>query len=118
MIRRAYDRHPYKGKKELYEQGRREELQAQCLAGVFMGIVWKSLDRTDRDWRILLDIERAGGDEQSEVPDHGRGPTSAAWLEKGFRSVSPAGPPTRLPTVKAMEDRLRTITNLRHLYRK
>ena len=32
---------------ELGEQIRRYELQAECLAGVFMGSVWESLDRTE-----------------------------------------------------------------------
>ncbi|MFB4279969.1 neutral zinc metallopeptidase [Nonomuraea sp. MTCD27] len=87
---RAYDRYPYDGKSELNEQTRRNELQAECLAGVFMGSVWDSLDRTDEDWEYLLDIIRESGDEQSKVRDHGKGRNIAAWLVKGFRASSPA----------------------------
>jgi predicted metalloprotease len=87
---RAFNRYPYKGKRELNEQIRRNELQAECLAGVFMGSVWKSLDRTQEDWEILLDLKRDGGDEQSKERDHGKGRTIAAWLDKGFRAISPA----------------------------
>lgn len=89
-ISRAFDRHPYKGKSELNEQLRRLELQAECLAGVFIGSTWKSLDRTSRDWKVLLDIDRDSGDEQSKNRTHGKGRNIAAWLDKGFRSGSPA----------------------------
>jgi uncharacterized protein len=88
-IWRAYDLHPYKGKKELNEQSRRMELQAECLAGVFIGSVWDSLDRTEEDWETLLEIDRASGDEKSKVDDHGKGRNIAAWLDKGFRAKSP-----------------------------
>jgi predicted metalloprotease len=89
-IGRAFDRHPYKGKSELNEQLRRLELQAECLAGVFIGSTWKSLDRTSRDWEELLDIDRSSGDEQSKDRTHGKGRNIAAWLDKGFRAGSPA----------------------------
>jgi predicted metalloprotease len=87
---RAFDRHPYQGKSELNEQLRRYELQAECLAGVFIRSAWESLDRTTQDWETLLDIDRNSGDEQSEHRTHGKGRTIAAWLDKGFRSGSPA----------------------------
>ncbi|WP_219467273.1 neutral zinc metallopeptidase [Nonomuraea rhizosphaerae] len=89
-IDKAYRRHPYKGDKELNEQSRRMELQAECLAGVFVGSSWPSLDRSDEDWWRVLDIVRASGDEQNKVPDHGKGRNAAAWLDKGFQSDSPA----------------------------
>ncbi|WP_101786270.1 neutral zinc metallopeptidase [Nonomuraea indica] len=87
---RAFERHPYRNKKELNEQLRRNELQAQCLAGVFMGSVWTSLDRTSDDWEELLDINRESGDEWTKAGDHGKGRNIAAWLDKGFRTKSPA----------------------------
>ncbi|MGW3350551.1 neutral zinc metallopeptidase [Nonomuraea rubra] len=89
-IDRAYDRHPYRNKSELNEQSRRMELQAECLAGVFIGSVWDSLDRTEDDWEYLLDLQVEGGDEQTGVRDHGKGRNIAAWLDKGYEAVSPA----------------------------
>ncbi|MGW4797868.1 neutral zinc metallopeptidase [Nonomuraea sp. NPDC004297] len=89
-INRAHGRHSYRGKSERNEQSRRSELQAECLAGVFIGSVWDSLKRTGDDWKFLLDLRRESGDEQAEVRDHGKGRNIAAWLDKGFHAVSPA----------------------------
>jgi uncharacterized protein len=86
----AYAWYPDSGKSELNEQSRRNELQATCLGGVFIGSVWNSLDRTQDDWDYLLDILRESGDEQYKVRDHGKGANIAAWLDKGFKAVSPA----------------------------
>lgn len=88
-IRRAYDYEPYRNKKELLEQGRRYELQAECLAGVFMGSIWDSLDRTEEDWEWLLEIVLKSGDETSKVKDHGKGRNQKYWLNKGFRAAAP-----------------------------
>ncbi|MEV0596330.1 neutral zinc metallopeptidase [Nonomuraea cavernae] len=87
---RAYDYYPYKGKKELNEQIRRNELQAECLGGAFVRSFWDSLDRTQADWDELLDITRESGDEWTKDGDHGKGRNIAAWLDKGFRAGSPA----------------------------
>ncbi|WP_344475221.1 neutral zinc metallopeptidase [Nonomuraea monospora] len=89
-IDRAYEEHPYSGKNELNEQSRRGELQAECLAGVFIGSVWDSLDRTEEDWEYMLDVQRESGDEHTKVRDHGKGRNIAAWLNRGFEAVSPA----------------------------
>ncbi|MEU4830678.1 neutral zinc metallopeptidase [Streptosporangium sp. NPDC023615] len=88
-MERAFDYYPYKGKRELGEQIRRYELQAECLAGVFMGSVWESLDRTEEDWEFLLEVTRDNGDERYKS-NHGKGRTIATWLDKGFRAASPA----------------------------
>lgn len=85
----AFDRYPYKGKKELNEQIRRYELQAECLGGAFVGSVWASLDRTEDDWKDLLYVTRQSGDEWTKAADHGKGRNMAAWLDKGFRAASP-----------------------------
>ncbi|GAA3552566.1 hypothetical protein GCM10022419_036140 [Nonomuraea rosea] len=87
---RAFAWHPYKGKSEMNEQLRRNELQAECLGGVFIGSVWDSIDRITDDWRELLDINRRSGDEYHKAHDHGKGRNIAAWLDKGFRASSPA----------------------------
>jgi predicted metalloprotease len=80
----------YKGKSELNEQFRRNELQGDCLAGAFMGSVWNSLDRPKADWVELLETLRRSGDEAYKAHDHGKGRNQAAWLDKGFRAASPA----------------------------
>ncbi|MCP2346811.1 neutral zinc metallopeptidase [Nonomuraea roseoviolacea] len=86
---RAFDYYPYKGKKELNEQVRRNELQAECLSGVFVGSVWESLGRDEADWDDLVDATRESGDEWTEANDHGKGRNMASWLDKGFRAVAP-----------------------------
>lgn len=89
-IAAALDRLPSQGKDEYNEQTRRHELQAECLSGVFVGSVWPSLKRTAQDWKIVMEDERRSGDEGQEVRDHGKGDNVAAWLERGFKAVSPA----------------------------
>ncbi|WP_162795813.1 neutral zinc metallopeptidase [Nonomuraea lactucae] len=86
---RAFQRYPYKGKSELNEQIRRSELQAECLAGAFMGSVWDSLDRTKGEWEDLLDVTLVSGDEWAKARDHGKGRNIAAWLKRGFQAASP-----------------------------
>ncbi|NUR84142.1 MAG: hypothetical protein HOY71_08655 [Nonomuraea sp.] len=88
-IMRAYDYEPYHSKREETEQTRRLELQAECLAGAFIGSVWDSLDRSSSDWQYLLDIVAASGDETSKVKDHGKGRIQKYWLRKGFEGASP-----------------------------
>ncbi|MEO3812184.1 neutral zinc metallopeptidase [Sphaerisporangium sp. B11E5] len=85
-----YVRLPNRGKAEYYEQTRRHELQAECLAGAFIGSVWKSLDRPDEDWRYLLDASRRSGDENYKIRDHGKGKNIANWLNRGFKAASPS----------------------------
>ncbi|MEU8268446.1 neutral zinc metallopeptidase [Sphaerisporangium sp. NPDC049002] len=87
---RAYDRLPNNGKAEFYEQTRRHELQAECLAGVFIGSVWPSLHRTAEDWKALLDDDLQSGDETGDVRDHGKGRNIANWLSRGYKAVSPS----------------------------
>ncbi|WP_336205806.1 neutral zinc metallopeptidase [Nonomuraea sp. LPB2021202275-12-8] len=70
------------------ELGRRYELQADCLSGVFLGSVWRSLARTDRDREALLDATRAGGDE-GDRRSHGKGGNRAHWLKRGLQAQAP-----------------------------
>ncbi|MEU7000544.1 neutral zinc metallopeptidase [Nonomuraea sp. NPDC046570] len=88
-LRRAFESVPYRGERELHEQTRRYELQAECLAGVFIGSVWSSLERSEEDWEELLAIVGDGGDERHAVPDHGRGRTIVSWLKRGFTAADP-----------------------------
>lgn len=87
----AFDNLPSASKAEYYEQTRRHELQAECLAGAFIGSVWASLGRTGKDWRTLLADDRASGDETAAVRDHGKGRNMANWLNRGYRAAAPGG---------------------------
>jgi predicted metalloprotease len=100
---------PYRNKKELNEQYRREELQAECLAGVFTGSVWKSLGRTSGDWRTLLESQEETGDDPGKpgARHHGSGANIAYWMNRGFKAVSTSAcntwtrPPPRSPDRRA-----------------
>ncbi|MBG0828260.1 neutral zinc metallopeptidase [Planomonospora sp. ID67723] len=91
-ITKGNQRLAYRNKKELNEQYRRQELQAECLTGVFTGSVWESLARTAGDWRLLLASQRMTGDDYVEggVRDHGKGANIVYWMDRGFRAVSPS----------------------------
>ncbi|GAA5044669.1 hypothetical protein GCM10023259_016640 [Thermocatellispora tengchongensis] len=71
------------------EPGRRYELQADCLAGVFLGSVRRSLARSAADWEALSEAIRASGDD-GEHRTHGSPANRVRWFERGYRSVSPA----------------------------
>ncbi|MGN9841846.1 neutral zinc metallopeptidase [Nonomuraea sp. H19] len=88
-IRRAYEVRARAEKAGQEELKRRYELQADCLAGVFLGSVWGSLARTQRDWAALVDATRASGDED-EYRTHGKGANRVYWLQRGYGAVSPA----------------------------
>lgn len=88
-IRRDFEARARAAKARQDELKRRYELQADCLAGVFLGSVWRSLDRTQRDWEALTDATRASGDEE-DYRSHGKGANRVYWLDRGYRTVSPA----------------------------
>ncbi|MEV6982770.1 neutral zinc metallopeptidase [Sphaerisporangium sp. NPDC051017] len=87
---KAYNNLPGRGRSEYDEQTRRHELQAECLAGAFIGSVWSSLDRSTDDWRALLEADRRSGDETTDARDHGKGRNIANWLNRGFKAAGPA----------------------------
>ncbi|GII62627.1 hypothetical protein Skr01_27120 [Sphaerisporangium krabiense] len=87
---KAYDGLPGRGKNEYLEQTRRHELQAECLAGAFIGAVWPSLDRTAEDWNDLVAADRRSGDEIADVRDHGKGRNIANWLSRGYKATAPS----------------------------
>lgn len=88
-IRRAYERLVRTQPRRTAEFGRRYELQADCLAGVFAASVWGSLDRDAKDWAALLDATKASGDDPGYYRGHGKGSTRVYWLKRGFSSRSP-----------------------------
>ncbi|MFD0656009.1 neutral zinc metallopeptidase [Thermocatellispora tengchongensis] len=66
---------------------RRNELQAQCLAGVFTRSVRGSLAVTSGLWRQTVQGDYRRGDDQNGygLRDHGSGANYAAWLHHGYR---------------------------------
>ncbi|GAA0912483.1 neutral zinc metallopeptidase [Nonomuraea longicatena] len=85
----AYVEEPYRHKKEMLEQNRRHELQAECLSGVVIGGLWDSLDRSSADWRDLLAIAADSGDDATSDRTHGADRNVRYWLGRGFRAASP-----------------------------
>jgi uncharacterized protein len=71
------------------ELGRRYELQADCLSGVFLGSIRRSSSRTEQDWKSLSDTLRASGDDRDHRA-HGTGVNRVRWFNRGYRAVSPS----------------------------
>jgi predicted metalloprotease len=79
-----------------YEPIRRTELQAECYAGVFMGSVWGSLDRSQSEFDALLkgshnwlDLSSLGVKVRSDADrTHGTDANVARWLKSGFSGKS------------------------------
>lgn len=67
---------------------RRNELQAQCLAGVFVRTVRNPLGVTGARWNEVLRTEYGRGDDQGGsggARDHGTGDHYAGWLHQGWK---------------------------------
>lgn len=76
-------------KKERLELTRRMELQAQCLEGVTLRYLRKSIKLSERDRAQLRQWHAYTGDEdppKSRVPDHGTSKAQITWLERGMDS--------------------------------
>ncbi|MGV9306832.1 neutral zinc metallopeptidase [Nonomuraea sp. NPDC003727] len=89
-IRAAYEKLVRARTGDQAELGRRYELQADCLAGVFAGSVWRSLGRSAEHWTALLDAVKASGDEPDGRRSHGSGSSRVSWLKRGYAAVSPS----------------------------
>ena len=71
---------------------RRSELQANCLAGVFLGSVRLSYPLSEGDLEILLTDAAATADREDGSDDertHGSAENSVLWTEKGWEEQSP-----------------------------
>ena len=71
---------------------RRSELQANCLAGVFLGSVRLSYPLSDSDLEILLadaaaTADRVDGEEDERT--HGSAENNVLWTEKGWEEQTP-----------------------------
>jgi uncharacterized protein len=69
------------------EASRRVELQAQCLAGAFLGAERGTLPMTRAQYVVLMiDVRGRGDDRQpADKRDHGSGRNYAGWVEKGYK---------------------------------
>lgn len=63
---------------------RRSELQAQCMAGLFMASVRNSFPVSPAQWRVAVRDSLGRGD-RGGSRDHGTGEHYAAWLRTGFQ---------------------------------
>ncbi|MEU6714030.1 neutral zinc metallopeptidase [Nonomuraea sp. NPDC046802] len=75
------------GKSTQLQLSRRSELQAECLSSVFMSTMRGKFNSSD--WTYTVDWFRKNGAKQWPQNDHGRGPTQAAWMTRGYNSGSP-----------------------------
>ncbi|MEV5322636.1 neutral zinc metallopeptidase [Nonomuraea sp. NPDC052634] len=69
---------------------RRSELQAECFSAVFMSTLRGQPNFGSREWNYTVDWFRKNGAKGWPQNDHGRGPTQAAWMTRGYNSGSPA----------------------------
>ncbi|MFC0038203.1 neutral zinc metallopeptidase [Actinomadura rayongensis] len=74
------------------EASRRIELQAQCLAGAWLGAERGTLPMTRLQYEAMVnDVRHRGDDGQpADRRDHGSGRHYAGWLVRGYRGDGPA----------------------------
>lgn len=81
---------PHRNEAEYFEKERRWSLQARCLAGVFLGSVWKTAGEGSEGWPALLELVKANGDHGSKKKRYfGKGKNIVHWLDRGFESGDP-----------------------------
>lgn len=87
----ALTKERFKNNKHLLEAYRRYELQADCLAGVYIGANWAGQKRSVPEWGTLIALAWAiGGEKGSATNDHGSRENRASWFNKGFAAESPS----------------------------
>jgi len=67
---------------------RRSELQAECFSANFMNTVRDSLPVPPDEWNRTVDWFRQNGHKAWTRNDHGKGPTQAYWMTRGFSTGS------------------------------
>ncbi|WP_188187244.1 neutral zinc metallopeptidase [Nonomuraea sp. SYSU D8015] len=68
---------------------RKSELQAECFSSIFMSTMRDTPLVTDADWAYTVDWFRKNGAKGWPQNDHGKGPTQAAWMTRGFNRGTP-----------------------------
>ncbi|MEV4803428.1 neutral zinc metallopeptidase [Nonomuraea sp. NPDC049421] len=77
------------GKAKRLQLSRNSELQAECFSAVFMSTMKGTSLVTDADWAYTVGWFRKNGAKGWPQNDHGKGPTQAAWMTRGFNRGSP-----------------------------
>lgn len=68
---------------------RRSELQAECFSSVFMSTIADDMPIDQQQWDGVVDWFRKNGAKSWPQNDHGKGPTQAAWMERGYKYAMP-----------------------------
>ncbi|NUP79447.1 MAG: hypothetical protein HOV96_18065 [Nonomuraea sp.] len=69
---------------------RNSELQAECFSSIFMSTMKESPLVTVSDWDYTVQWFYKNGAKGWPQNDHGKGPTQAAWMTRGFNRGTPA----------------------------
>lgn len=83
----AIDVIPYSGKAEGREQGRRGNLQTDCLSGAFIKSVWPLQGRSKKDWDYFVALPL--GDNEGRYSWYGKSATIRSWIKQGFATGDP-----------------------------
>ncbi|MBG0830829.1 neutral zinc metallopeptidase [Planomonospora sp. ID67723] len=81
---------------------RRLELQADCLASAFLRGAADDLEVTREHWNAMIEWTAANGHKTWPTNDHGKGRSQAFWMQRGFRSGSPASCNTWTASVRSV----------------
>ncbi|MFI7693896.1 neutral zinc metallopeptidase [Nonomuraea sp. NPDC049655] len=68
---------------------RNSELQAECFSSIFMSTMKESPLVTQSDWAYTVEWFYKNGAKGWPQNDHGKGPTQAAWMTRGFNRGAP-----------------------------
>ncbi|SEG95388.1 hypothetical protein SAMN05444920_10954 [Nonomuraea solani] len=77
------------GKAQRLRLSRNSELQAECFSANFMSTMRGGSVFTEAEWLSMVKWFREFGAEVWPQNDHGKGPTQAAWMTRGFTSGAP-----------------------------
>jgi hypothetical protein len=78
------------GKSRRLQLSRMSELQAECFSSIFMSTMKGTRLATQADWDYTVQWFSKNGAKGWPQNDHGKGPTQAAWMTRGFNRGTPA----------------------------
>ncbi|MER6514586.1 neutral zinc metallopeptidase [Nonomuraea sp. NPDC001636] len=77
------------GKAARLQLSRKSELQAECFSAVFMSTMKGTALVNQSDWDYTVQWFYKNGAKGWPQNDHGKGPTQAAWMTRGFNRGAP-----------------------------
>ncbi|WP_235854846.1 neutral zinc metallopeptidase [Nonomuraea aridisoli] len=77
------------GRSQRLALSRRSELQAECFAAVFVSTQRGGSLFTEAEWDHTVNWFSENGSRAWPQNDHGRGPTQAAWMTRGYNGGAP-----------------------------